>query len=162
MNTRCTVVAPRIYGASGLGGIMAENEELTEVQKLADYQPDKLIRGYRAIEEAVDALEAAHKAQVAPLKTKMQEIIGALGIIMRKTGQERIPCEDGTYYESTIKKVEVTDRENWLDWLHFDWDRRKDCLTQHVTKEEVIKHAGFAEIPGVEIEDYTSGHIRKS
>ena len=138
------------------------NDELTDVQKLAAYQPDKLITGYRAIEEARDALVAEHKAQIKPLETKMQEIIGALGIIMRKTGQERIPCEDGTYYESTIKKVKVTDRAAWLDWIRFDWDRRKDCLTQHVTKEEVVKHAEFAEVDGVEIEDFTAGHIRKT
>lgn len=135
--------------------------EKTEVQKLSDYQPDKLIRGYRAIEEAVDALEAEHKSQVAPLKAKMQEIIGALGIIMRTTGQERIPCEDGTYYESTIKKVKVTDRQAWLDWVVANeaWD----CLTNHVTKEEVVKCAvTYGDLPGVDIEDYTSGHVRKT
>ena len=135
--------------------------ELTEVQKLAAYQPDKLITGYRAIEEAVDALEAEHKSQVAPLKAKMQEIIGALGIIMRTTGQERIPCEDGTYYESTIKKVKVTDRQAWLDWVVANeaWD----CLTNHVTKEEVVKCAvTYGDLPGVDIEDYTSGHVRKT
>jgi hypothetical protein len=140
---------------------MAERE-LTEVQKLAEYNADKLVGGYKAIEEARDVLTAEYKAQIKPLEEKMQEIIGALGIKLAASGQENFKTEYGTYYETTIKRVKVTARESWLDWVVANeaWD----CLTNHVTKEEVVKAAARygGELPGVEIEDYTSGHIRKS
>jgi hypothetical protein len=137
-------------------------EERTEVQKLAEYNADKLVGGYKAIEEARDVLTAEYKAQIKPLEEKMQEIIGALGIKLAASGQENFKTEYGTYYESTIKRVKVTSRIEWLDWVITNeaWD----CLTNHVTKEEVVKAAVKygGELPGVEIEDYTSGHIRKA
>ena len=137
-------------------------EERTEVQKLAEYNADKLVGGYKAIEEARDVLTAEYKAQIKPLEEKMQEIIGALGIKLAASGQENFKTEYGTYYESTIKRVKVTSRIEWLDWVITNeaWD----CLTNHVTKEEVVKAAARfgGELPGVEIEDYTSGHIRKA
>ena len=140
---------------------MAESE-LTAVQKLTEYEVDKLIGGYKAIEEARDVLVAEHKAQIKPLEEKMQEIIGALGIKLSTSGQENFKTVYGTYYESTIKRVKVTGRESWLDWVVANeaWD----CLTNHVTKEEVVKAAERfgGELPGVEISDYTSGHIRKA
>lgn len=136
-------------------------EELTSVQKLTEYEVDKLIGGYKAIEEARDVLVAEHKAQIKPLEEKMQEILGALGIKLSTSGQENFKTVYGTYYESTIKKVRVTDRIRWLEWVvdQQAWE----CLTSHVTKEEVVKWAqeGGEDPPGVEISDYTSGHIRK-
>jgi hypothetical protein len=141
---------------------MAESE-LTEVQKLAEYNVDKLIRGHEAIEEARDILTAEYKAQIKPLEEKMQEIIGALGIKLAASGQENFKTQYGTYYNSTIKKVKVTNRGAWLDWVYADWNQRKDCLTQHVAKEEVVKFNEAGDEPeGVEISDYTSGHIRKA
>ena len=141
---------------------MAESE-LTAVQKLTEYEVDKLIGGYKAIEEARDVLVAEHKAQIKPLEEKMQEIIGALGIKLSTSGQENFKTVYGTYYESTIKKVKVTSREDWLDWLAADWENRKQCLTQHISKEDVVKFENTTNEPaGVEISDYTSGHIRKS
>ena len=137
--------------------------ELTEVQKLAEYNADKLVGGYKAIEEARDVLTAEYKAQIKPLEEKMQEIIGALGIKLAASGQENFKTEYGTYYESTIKKVKVINREAWLAWVYADWNQRKDCLTQNVAKEEVVKFNYSADQPeGVEISDYTSGHIRKA
>ena len=137
-------------------------EERTEVQKLAEYNADKLVGGYKAIEEARDVLTAEYKAQIKPLEEKMQEIIGALGIKLAASGQENFKTEYGTYYESTIKRVKIISRIEWLDWVITNeaWD----CLTNHVTKEEVVKAAARfgGELPGVEIEDYTSGHIRKA
>ena len=136
------------------------SEELTDVQKLSEYNADKLVGGYKAIEEARDVLVAEHKAQIKPLEDKMQEIIGALGIKLAASGQENFRTEYGTYYESTIKRVKVTGRERWLDWVvdNEAWD----CLTNHVAKEEVVKAAERfgGELPGVVIEDYTSGHIK--
>ena len=141
---------------------MAESE-LTAVQKLTEYEVDKLIGGYKAIEEARDVLVAEHKAQIIPLEQKMQEIIGALGIKLSTSGQENFKTVYGTYYESTIKKVKVTNREAWLGWLADDWENRKHCLTQHVSKEDVVKFEHTTDEPmGVEISDYTSGHIRKA
>ena len=138
-------------------------EELTAVQKLTEYEVDKLIGGYKAIEEARDVLVAEHKAQIKPLEEKMQEIIGALGIKLSTSGQENFKTVYGTYYESTIKKVKVTCQEAWLEWLADDWENRKQCLTQHVSKPDVVKFENTADEPmGVEISDYTSGHIRKS
>ena len=135
-------------------------EELTSVQKLTEYNADKLVGGYKAIEEARDVLTAEYKAQIKPLEDKMQEIIGALGIKLAASGQENFRTEYGTYYESTIKRVKVTGRERWLDWVvdNEAWD----CLTNHVAKEEVVKAAERfgGELPGVVIEDYTSGHIK--
>lgn len=138
------------------------SEELTYVQKLSEYNADKLVGGYKAIEEARDVLVAEHKAQIKPLEEKMQEILGALAIKLAASGQENFKTEYGTYYESTIKRVKVTRRDHWLDWVVANeaWD----CLTNHVTKEEVVKAAARfgGELPGVVIEDYTSGHIMKS
>ena len=140
---------------------MAESE-LTDVQRLAEYNADKLVGGYKAIEEARDVLTAEYKAQIKPLEEKMQEIIGALGIKLAASGQENFKTEYGTYYESTIKRVKVTGRESWLDWVVANeaWD----CLTNHVTKEEVVKAAKRfgGSLPGIVIKDYTSGHIRKA
>jgi hypothetical protein len=137
-------------------------EEITSVQKLTEYEVDKLIGGYKAIEEARDVLVAEHKAQIKPLEEKMQEIIGALGIKLSTSGQENFKTVYGTYYESTIKRVKVTDLIRWLEWVveQQAWE----CLTSHVTKEEVVKWAaqGGEDPPGIVIEDYTSGHIRKS
>jgi hypothetical protein len=137
---------------------------LTIVQKLAEYKADKLIGGYKAIEEARDVLAAEYKAQTKPLEEKMQEILGALGIKMNLEGVQNFKSEYGTSYFSTIKRVKVNNRGDWLDWVFKDWSLRKDCLTSHVAKEEVVKYAedfGGA-LPGIEIEDYTSVHIRKA
>ncbi len=158
--------------------------EKTSVEKLAEYKADKLIGGYRAVEEALDVLTSEYNAQIKPLKDKMQEIIGALGIKLRVEGVKNFASEYGTYYETTIKKTKMLDRDTFHQWVYNDWDNRKDCLTAHVAKEEVVKHleemqaetraaaemAGELErydpteiaLPGLEIEDYTSGHIRKT
>ena len=145
-------------------------EELTSVQKLAEYKADKLIGGYKAIEEARDVLAAEYKAQAKPLEEKMQEILGALGIKMNAEGVQNFKSEYGTSYFTTIKRVKVTDRAEWLAWVYADWEDRKDCLTAHVAKDEVVKRSEdhgvggttICGVPGLEIEDYTSVHIRKA
>ena len=159
-------------------------EELTSVQKLAEYKADKLIGGYEAIEEARDILVAEHKAQIKPLEEKMQEILGALGIKMNLEGVRNFPSQYGTAHFTTIKRIKNRDRDAWFAWVFADLDNRRDCLTASVAKDEVIKHrdrlreqaraeaeaAGEIarydpeeiNIPGLEIEDYTSVHIRKS
>jgi hypothetical protein len=159
-------------------------KEQTNVEKLVEYKADKLIGGYKSIEEAVDVLTKEYNEQIKPLKEKMQEILGALGIKMDKEGVKNFPSEYGTAYFTTIKKIKNVDREEFYRWVHEDWDNRKDCLTAHVAKEETVKHleemqekaraeaeaAGelerldFSEVvvPGLEIEDYRSVHIRKT
>ncbi len=138
-------------------------KEPTEVQELAEYNADLLVSGYNAIAEARDVLTAEYKAQSKPLDEKLQQIIGALGMKLAASGQENFKTAYGTYYESTIKKVRVTCMETWLAWIIADWENRKQCLTQHASKEEVVKFENTADEPaGVEISDYTSGHIRKA
>jgi hypothetical protein len=148
------------------------DEGKTSVQKLAEYKADKLIGGYKAIEEALDVLVAEHAAQIKPLKEKMQEILGALGIKMNAEGVQNYKSEYGTSYFTTIKKTKMLDRVAFHQWVHDKWEDRRDCLTAHVAKEEVVKHLEYmrgdardekdVEIPGLEIEDYTSVHIRKA
>ena len=151
------------YGAT-IAPLAKVDEGKSSVQKLAEYKADKLIGGYKAIEEARDVLLAEYKAQSKPLEEKMQEILGALGIKMNLEGVQNFKSEYGTSYFTTVKRVKVDNRTDWLDWVYRGWEQRKDCLTAHVAKDEVIKHAEENEgsLPGLEIEDYTSVHIRKA
>jgi hypothetical protein len=137
-------------------------EELTSVQKLAEYKADKLIGGYKAIEEARDVLAAEYKAHAKPLEEKMQEILGALGIKMNAEGVQNFKSEYGTSYFTTIKRTKMLDRAAFHQWVYEEWDTRKECLTAHVSKEEVVAHWEVEVVPGLEIEDYTSVHIRKA
>ncbi len=161
---------------------MAESE-LTAVQKLAEHTAAKLIGGYKAIEEAKDVLTAEYEAQVKPLKEKMQEILGALAIKMDAEGTKNFSSEYGTAYFTTIKTTKMVNRASFYNWVHDDWERRRDCLTAHVTKEEVVSHleemqskayeeavqageearfdASEIVVPGLEIGDLRSVRIRK-
>src|SRR5208282_5843458 len=150
--------------------------EKTSVEKLAEYRADLLIGGYKSIEEACDVLEAECAAAVKPLKAKMQEILGALTIKADAEGVKNFSSEYGLFCFTNFKKVKVADRSQWFPWVrdHDAWD----CMTAHVAKDEVIKRLeamreeaedagewarGDKEIniPGLEIEDCRTGHIRK-
>ena len=158
--------------------------EKTSVELLAEYKADKLIGGYKAVEEAKDILTAEYEAQVKPLKEKMQEILGALAIKMDAEGTKNFASEYGTAYFTTIKTTKMVDREQFHKWVHEDWEARKDCLTAHVAKEDVVKHleemqekacraaeeAGELDrfditevgVPGLEIGELRSVRIRKT
>lgn len=156
--------------------------EKTSVELLAEYKADKLIGGYKAVEEAKDILTAEYEAQVKPLKEKMQEILGALAIKMDAEGTKNFASEYGTAYFTTVKRIKMKNREQWFAWVR-DYDAW-DCLTAHVAKEEAAKRledlretarqqaedAGELArydpseitLPGLDIEDYRSVHIRKT
>ena len=156
--------------------------EKTSVEKLAEYKADLLIGGYKSIEEACDVLEAECAAAVKPLKAKMQEILGALTIKADAEGVKNFSSEYGLFCFTNFKKVKVASRAEWFPWVkdHDAWD----CMTAHVAKDEVIKRleemretakqeaegagelarydATEINIPGLEIEDCRTGHIRKA
>ena len=137
------------------------SEEHTEVERLVGFSADKLIGGYKAVEEARDKLAAEHKAQIKPLEDRMQEIIGALTVKADKEGVKNFSSAHGTFCFTTGRKVKVANSESWFAWVieNEAWE----CLTKHVSKDEVLKHAdeGDGYLPGLEIEGFRTGHVRK-
>jgi hypothetical protein len=137
------------------------SEEHTEVERLVGFSADKLIGGYKAVEEARDKLAAEHKVQIKPLEDRMQEIIGALTIKADKEGVKNFSSAYGTFCFTTGRKVKVADVVDWFDWVIES--KAWECLTKHVSKDEVLKYADEVggQLPGLEIEGFRTGHVRK-
>lgn len=135
--------------------------EMTQIETLVyDYDVNGLVGAYKVVEAKIDAMEALHKTELAPLKMTLQSLNGAIAIKMDANGLENVRTEFGTAYFAITEQMRVTNREDFFNWVIAN--AAKDVLTSAVSKDAVRERQARGEdVPGLEIVPTRKLHVRK-
>lgn len=128
----------------------------------AQFTTADLIGQYIKLRSTVEAKTKEFEASLAPYKSAMVAIEGAVTNQINELDGQSIKTEQGTAYRSTTLAVKVADRELFMDFV-FD-GRLESFLTNHVGKEAVSEYIEKHQCPppGVDVTYVHKVNFRKA
>lgn len=125
---------------------------------------DELIAQALLIRDDIEAMKAAHAADLEPYEMGLQDIENELLGRMVNRESKSIGTEHGTAYQSQQLRVKVVDRPVWLMWLAENPLVIPTFITNHVSKEAVKAHLDLHKTnpPGIETSRFIQCNIRKA
>lgn len=118
---------------------------------------DAAVKLYIKKRDELDALEAAHKEQVAAIKADMQLIEGGLMKLMEEQGVRQFKSAHGTAFQKEWTRAKVADWESTLQFIL--QNERYDLLNRAVNKTVALE---VGNVPGVEVTRGFEVQIRRS
>ena len=115
-----------------------------------------IIRHYIKWRDQKKEIEERHKAELAPLKEKMEKAEAALQKIMLDSGLKQLKSTAGTAYIAEQVSTKVFDWEKTLEWVREH--NRYDVLERRVNKTIAQEE----DIPGVEVSKRLKTNVRIS
>jgi len=118
---------------------------------------DDCVALYVETRDKIKALEAEHKAQLAPYREALVEVERLIMTLLNDTGAESMKTAHGTAYKASWTKASVRDWQAVLDYAVEN--ERYDLFERRVSKQ-VVEELG--EVPGVELERGVRVNVRRS
>lgn len=118
---------------------------------------DQMVALYVRKRDQLEALETAHKEQVAGIKADMQLIEGALMKLMDEHGVRQFKGAHGTAFKKEWTRAKVADWDQTLSYIQTN--NRWDLLNRAVNKTVALE---IGEVPGVEVARGFEVQVRRS
>lgn len=123
---------------------------------------DKIVRKYIELRDKKAQIEAAHKAELAPIKTAMDQAEAFLLQAMRDSGTTAFSTDAGTAYQSTKTSATVADWPGLLEFIKENdlWAMLERRVSKTAVDEYVAQNNDLP--PGVNYRSEVSVNIRRT